>query len=46
MKSFPSAKIRDMQDHIKSTLQENPDQIIDYVGTNDLASNKLPEQIT
>ena len=35
-----------MQDHVKSTLQENPDQIIDYVGTNDLASNKLPEQIT
>ena len=35
-----------MQDHVKSTLQENPDQIIVYVGTNNLASNKLPEQIT
>ena len=35
-----------MQDHVKSTLQENPDQIFVHVETNDLASNKLPEQIT
>ena len=35
-----------MQDYIKPTLRENPDQTIAYVGTNDLASNKRPEQIS
>ena len=45
MKSFSGAKIRDMQDYVKPTLRENPDQIIVHVGTNDLASNKRPEQI-
>ena len=34
-----------MQDYVKPTLRENPDQIIVHVGTNDLASNKRPEQI-
>ena len=34
-----------MQDYVKPTLPENPDQIIVHAGTNDLASNKRPEQI-
>ena len=34
-----------MQDYLKPTLRENPSQIIVHVGTNDLASNKRPEQI-
>ena len=34
-----------MQDYVKPTLRDNPDQIIVHVGTNDLASNKRPEQI-
>ena len=45
MKSFLGAKTRGMQDYVKPTLRENPDQIIVHVGTNDLASNKRPEQI-
>ena len=35
-----------MQDYVKPTLWENPDQTIAYVGTNDLASNKRPEKIS
>ena len=34
-----------MQDYVKPTLRENPNQIIVHVGTNDLASNKRPEQL-
>ena len=34
-----------MQDYVKPTIREKPDQIIVHVGTNDLASNKRPEQI-
>ena len=45
VKSFSGAEIRDMQDYVKPTLRENPDQIIVHVGTNDLASNKRPKQI-
>ena len=37
VKSFSGAKIRDMQDYVKPTSRENPDQIIVHVGTNDLA---------
>ena len=43
--SFSGAEIRDMQDYVKPTLRENPDQIIVHVGTNDLASNKRPKHI-
>ena len=46
MKSFSGGKITRMKDYVKPALRENPDQIIVYVGTNNLASNKLPEQIT
>ena len=45
VKSFSGAKIRDMQDYVKPTIRESPDQIIVHVGTNDLASNKRLEQI-
>ena len=45
VKSFLGAKIRDMQDYVKPALRENPNQIIIHVGTNDLTSNKRPEQI-
>ena len=34
-----------MQDYVKLTLRENPNQIITHVGANDLASYKRPEQI-
>ena len=44
MKSFSGGKIRRMKDYVKPALRENPDQIIVYVGTNNLASNKRPEQ--
>ena len=37
VKSFSGAKIRDMQDCVKPTSRENPDQIIVHVGTNNLA---------
>ena len=43
LKSFSSAKIRDMKDYVKA-IRENPDQIIAHDGTNDLASNKRSEQ--
>ena len=36
---------RDMQDYVKPTLRESPDQIIVHIETNELASNKHPEQI-
>ena len=45
VKSFSGAKISDMQDYVKPTLRENPDQTIVHVGTNDLASNNRPKQI-
>ena len=45
VESFSGAKIRDMQDYVKPTFQENLHQIIVHVGTNHLASNKCPEQI-
>ena len=34
-----------MQYYVKPTLRENSDQIIVHVGPNDLASNKLTEEI-
>ena len=34
-----------MQDYVKPTLRQNPDQTIVHVGTNDLASNNRPKQI-
>ena len=34
-----------MQNYVKPTLQENPDQIIVTVETNNLALNKRPEEI-
>ena len=34
-----------MQDYVKPTLRQNPDQIIVHVGANDVPSNKRPEKI-
>ena len=44
LKSFLTPKIRDKQELVKPKLQENPDQIIVYVGKNGLTSNKNSEQ--
>ena len=44
VKSFSGAKIRDMQEYVKPTLQENPDQIIIHVGTN-LASINVQSKL-
>ena len=33
-----------MQDYLKPTIRENPNQVIVHVGTYDLASNKRTEQ--
>ena len=34
-----------MQDYVKPPLRENPHHLIIYVGTNDISTNKQPEQI-
>ena len=34
------ATIRSMEDHVKLVLRENPDEIIFYIGTNDLSCGK------
>ena len=45
---FLSAKTIDMLDYIKPTQSRNfnPDVYLLHVGTNDLSSNKSPEQIS
>ena len=45
VRPFLSAKTIDMVDYIKPTLRDfNPDVYLLHVGTNDLSSNKSPEQ--
>ena len=47
VRPFLSAKTIDMLDYIKPTQRDfNPDVYLLYVGTNDLSSNKSPEQIS
>ena len=47
LKPFLSAKTIDMVDYIKPTQRDfNPDVYLLHVGTNDLSSNKSPEQIS
>ena len=46
VKSFPGAKIADMQDHAKPSQQYNPDQFILHMGSNDLHTPKTAEEIT
>ena len=41
VRSFPRAKVRSLHDFVKPTIRDfNPNQIILYVGTNDLNSEK------
>ena len=47
VRPFLSAKTIDMLDYIKPTKRDfNPDVCLLHVGTNDLSSNKSPEQIS
>ena len=47
VRPFLSAKTIDMFDYIKPTKRDfNPDVYLLHVGTNDLSSNKSPEQIS
>ena len=47
VRPFLSAKTIDMVDYIKPTQRDfNPDVYLLHVGTNDLSSNKSPEQIS
>ena len=47
VRPFLSAKTIDMVDYIKLTQRDfNPDVYLLHVGTNDLSSNKSPEQIS
>ena len=39
------AKVRCMEDHIKSVLRDKPDHNIFHIGTNDIPSNKNSEDI-
>ena len=45
VKSFSGANIDDMRDYIKPTLRRNPDLIILHAGSNELHTNKTPEQV-
>ena len=46
VRPFTSAKVSCMQDHVKSTVRDiNPQQIILYVGTNDLKTERTASQI-
>ena len=47
VRPFLSTKTIDMVDYIKPTQRDfNPDVYLLHVGTNDLSSNKSPEQIS
>ena len=45
VKSFSGSKVNDMQDYLKPLLRRNPHQIILHVGTNDIKSEKSPDQL-
>ena len=45
VKTFSGAKTICMHDYIKPSVRSSPDHFILYVGTNDLSSNKSPEEI-
>ena len=46
MKSFPSVRVKSVQDYIKPSFRENRHNFIIHVGTNDKSTNQWPEQIT
>ena len=45
IRTFPGAKVRDMEYYIKPTLARAPDHLILHVGTNDVR-NSSPQEIT
>ena len=46
LKSFPGASTTDTQDYVKPSKRHNPDLVILHSGSNDLRSNKSPEEIS
>ena len=45
VKTFSGAKTACMHDYVKQSVRNSPDRFILHVGTNDLSSNKSPEEI-
>ena len=45
VKTFSGAKTTCMHDYVKPSVRSSPDHFILHVGTNDLSSNKSPEEI-
>ena len=45
VKNFPGARVRCMKDYVQSTVRQNPDHIIFYVGTNNLATNVRTDKV-
>ena len=45
VKDFPGARVRCMQDYVRSTIRENPEHIIVHVGTSDLKTNIPTEKV-
>ena len=45
LKSFSGAKVRYMEDYIQSTLRETPSHFMLLVGTNDVTTKYVPQQI-
>ena len=46
VKSFPGAKLADMQDYVRPSQRYDPDLFILHTGSNDLNSVKTPEEIS
>ena len=45
VKNFPFARVKCMQDYLKTSLREDPHHLIIHGGTNDILTNKQLEQI-
>ena len=45
VKTFSGAKTTCMHDYVKPSVRNSPDHFILHVGTNDLSSDKSPEEI-
>ena len=45
VKTFSGAKTTCMNDYVKPLVRSSPDHFILHVGTNDLSSDKSPEEI-
>lgn len=46
VKSFSGATTACMEQYIKPSLRQKPNELIIHTGTNDLSSNKTPSQIS